>query len=324
MNTHNWKQQALHLAATTSLSWRKIAKELGVAKSSCSDYLRECLKAQQPTPDIVEAVENKEQEIARIKTQVKKERKNITHLVIPDTQCKPGISLDYLRWIGEYIAEKQPDVIIHLGDHADMPSLSSYDKGKKSAEGKRVKHDIEAAIEGMNVLLTPIKKVQDETGYTPEMVFLLGNHEERQARHVDANPELEGFLSYDSLRYKEMGWKVYDFLEVATIDGVAYSHYFANPMTGKPYTGTATNMLKTIGTSFTMGHRQVLDTATRFLHNGQQQWGLICGAAYEHEERYKGYQGNFHFRGIIVKHNVSNGSYEPMFVSLDYLKNKFN
>ena len=57
-----------------------------------------------------------------------------THLVIPDTQVKPGNSVEFLTHIGKYIVEKQPDTIIHLGDHADMPSLSSYDRGKKSFE----------------------------------------------------------------------------------------------------------------------------------------------------------------------------------------------
>ena len=66
MNTNNWKSEALRLAQETNLSWSKIAKELGVAKISCSDHLRECFKAQQPIPAVIEAVENKEQEIVRI------------------------------------------------------------------------------------------------------------------------------------------------------------------------------------------------------------------------------------------------------------------
>ena len=37
--------------------------------------------------------------------------------------------------------------------------------------------------------------------YKPKMVLTLGNHEERIMRHVNDNPELQGFLSYDNLRY---------------------------------------------------------------------------------------------------------------------------
>ena len=80
------------------------------------------------------------------------------HMVIPDTQVKPGNPLDHLRWAGEYAVEKKPDVIIHIGDHFDMPSLSTYDVGKKSFEGRRYINDINAGIEGMKAFLEPIEK----------------------------------------------------------------------------------------------------------------------------------------------------------------------
>ena len=94
-------------------------------------------------------------------------------------------------------------------------------------------------------------------------------------------------------------------------------------MTGKPLGGAAATRLKTIGHSFTMGHQQTLDYTVRFLSNGQQQNGLVAGACYLHDEDYKGYQGNAHWRGVIVKHQVCDGSYDPMFVSLDYLCRRY-
>ena len=66
-------------------------------------------------------------------------------MIIPDTQVKRGVDLSYLEWIGKYIVDKKPDVIVQIGDFADMPSLSSYDVGKKSFEGRRYKDDIETA-----------------------------------------------------------------------------------------------------------------------------------------------------------------------------------
>jgi len=58
-------------------------------------------------------------------------------VVIPDTQVKPGIDYTYLSFIGKYLVDKKPDIVVHLGDHWDMPSLSSYDIGKKTFEGRR-------------------------------------------------------------------------------------------------------------------------------------------------------------------------------------------
>ena len=46
------------------------------------------------------------------------------HCVIPDVQAKDGCDISYLADVGKYIVEKKPDVIVCLGDFADMPSLS--------------------------------------------------------------------------------------------------------------------------------------------------------------------------------------------------------
>src|ERR1044071_1352840 len=165
-----WQKAALELA-TQGISWRSIATRLGKSKSTVSDFLRQ----QEP------------------KTEYKEGK---THLFIPDSQVRKGVSLDFLRWIGEYIVRKRPDVIIHAGDFADMESLSSYDKGKRTAEGKRVQQDIDVAIKAMTILLAPLRKLQadqrarGEKVYEPRMVLTLGNHEDRITRHVNVNPEL--------------------------------------------------------------------------------------------------------------------------------------
>ena len=331
---NNWKDEAVVLHLTTELSWRAIAKKLGVPKSTVSDHLR--VRAVTATEEfggsVVKAPKkfNPKKDVYQILT-TERVRPNVTQLMIPDTQCKPDIDMSYLTHVGKYIASKKPAVIVHIGDHADMPSLSSYDKGKRKAEGKRVNRDIEASIEGMNRLLKPIYDLQQreleefgEVRYRPKMVLTLGNHEQRIERHVEANPELHGLFGYDNLRYKDMGWEVHDFLKPVTINGVSYVHFMANPFSGKPYGGMAMNVLKNVGESFCVGHKQTLDIATRFLPaSGAQQWAIIAGACYEHDEDYKGHQGNHHWRGIVVKHNVKDGSFNPMFVSLDYLRGRY-
>jgi hypothetical protein len=252
-----------------------------------------------------------------------------THLIIPDTQAKPNVPTDHLGWIGQYILDKKPDVIVHLGDHADMESLSSYDVGKKTFEGRRYKADIEAANEAFDILCNPLEtynkrvRATKHAQYLPERHLLLGNHEDRINRATNDDPKLDGTISTDDLNYKAHGWNVHPFLKPVEIDGIHYAHYWAAPMTGRPYGGTAAGRLSKIGHSFTMGHQQTLDYAVRFLSNGQQQCGLVAGAAYLHDEDYKGYQGNAHWRGIIVKHEVSEGAYDPMFVSLSYLCRKY-
>ena len=79
------------------------------------------------------------------------------HFVIPDTQVKDGVKTNHLRAAGNYIVDKKPSTIIHLGDHWDMPSLSSYEsKGSKYFHGKNYLIDIEAGLGGMETLLEPL------------------------------------------------------------------------------------------------------------------------------------------------------------------------
>ena len=121
---------------------------------------------------------------------------NKKHLVIPDAQFRPGDSPNFLRRIGQYIVEKQPDVVVCIGDFADMPSLSSYDVGKKSFEGRRYKNDIEAAHTGMEILLGPIKEYNAKAKkghrerYVPRLVLTLGNHEQRINKVTNSDPNL--------------------------------------------------------------------------------------------------------------------------------------
>lgn len=246
-------------------------------------------------------------------------------LVIPDTQVKPNVPTDHLEACGNFIVEKRPDVIVHIGDHFDMKSLSSYDRGMKASEGQRVQLDILSGQAAMVRLLTPLWRLQESQRrnkkkvYSPRMIFCIGNHEQRIMRHVEANAELDGLLSYDNLGLKEMGWEIHDFLQVVRVEGIAFSHYFYNPMSGRPYGGTVHTKLKNIKCSFVMGHQQGLDIATVTNNVGDKMWGLVAGSFYMHDEGYIGPQGNDHFRGIVMMHNVQNGDYNPCIIGMNYL-----
>lgn len=249
-----------------------------------------------------------------------------THLVIPDTQVKPGVPTDNLRWFGMYAAEKMPDVIVHLGDHWDMPSLSSYDKGKRAMEGRRYRADVQAGNDGMALLNAGIEEGIAKTRrgkrgiWRPRRILLRGNHEQRIIRATEMDAALDGTIGYYDL--ESPGWDVYDFLEVVDIDGVCYSHYYANRGTGKPLGGMAMTRLKQLGHTFIQGHQQTLEVATRFVLD-KQQWGIVAGAAYLHDEYYLGYQGNHHWRGILRLASVKDGSFDPMFISLDSLCRRY-
>jgi hypothetical protein len=244
------------------------------------------------------------------------------HLVIPDTQQKPGVRNDHLEWVGNYAVEKKPDVIIHIGDHWDMPSLSSYDKGKISFEGRRYVNDVKAGRVAMERFLKPLEDYnrENKVKYKPRMVFLLGNHEVRIVRVVDNNPEYQGKFDLADLGIQEYGWELHDFLKVVNIDGIDYSHYFTSGVMGRPVSSAAA-LLRERQRSATMGHVQNTDMA---MHKKTQQIALFAGTCYLHDEEYLGYQGNVQRRQIIVKHEVEEGCYDPMFVSLRFLEKAYS
>ena len=249
------------------------------------------------------------------------------HFVLPDVQAKPGQDFSFLRKIGEYLVEKQPEKIICLGDFADMPSLSSYDVGKKTFEGRRYTKDIDAATEAMATLLEPLwdynaraKKNKDKQ-YRPEMHLTLGNHEQRIDRAINSDAKLEGLISYDDLPYEDCGWKVYPFLDVVVIDGIAYSHYFVSGLMGRPATSANAQLNKT-HMSCISGHQQGLQIATGKTGDGKLIHSIIAGSCYEHNEDYLGRQGNNHWRGALMLNDVNDGDFDIMPLRISYLVNR--
>jgi hypothetical protein len=247
-----------------------------------------------------------------------------TILFIADCQVKDGEDLTYLSAIGQYLVDKKPDIVVNVGDFWDFPSLSSYDKGKLSFEGRRLKKDIEVGKRGMGMLLAPLREYQKTNpDYQPRMVFTLGNHEERILRVSKDNPEFDGFIGYHLL---ELGkdWEVHDFLKPVNIQGINFVHYLSNPFNGKPYGGNAASQLKSVGASFCVGHKQTLDVAIQPVIDGSLRIGIIAGACYPFNEAYKGHQGNNHFRGVVMLHEAKDGYADPSFVSTKFLIERLN
>lgn len=252
-----------------------------------------------------------------------------THFVIPDVQCKAGHNTQYLAHIGSHIISKRPDVVICLGDFADLPSLSSYDVGTKAFEGRRYKTDIAAVHEGMETLLNPInaynakaKKARKQQ-YKPRWVMLNGNHENRIVRATNSDPKLDGTIGLSDLKYEEYGWEVHPFLDVVVIDGIAYSHYHTSGIMGRPCV-TAQQQLNRKHQSCIAGHQQGFQIATGYRADGVRLTSIIAGSAYEHDESYLNQQTNNHWRGCLMLHNVdSQGQFDCVPIPLSYLKNKY-
>jgi hypothetical protein len=235
-----------------------------------------------------------------------------SHVLIPDTQVKAGVKTDHIHWAAQFIKEVKPDQVIIIGDWWDMPSLSSWSK-KREAEGQRYKKDIDAGMEAMELFM---KGAPKNTSYH----FCEGNHENRIDRYLDDFPHMEGHMSLGDCDVESFGIKRHKFLKPVKLDGVKYAHYFYNANSGRPF-ASARLMIKATHESCTAGHLQTKDDFMDHMPDSDRYVrGLIAGAFYQHDEEYKGPQGNNHWRGIIHKTNVRRGMYDLKEVSLHTLR----
>lgn len=301
-----------------------LAEEYGSAhlafKAGATDIPVRTLRERMKTARLSGLTPTFKKDAARVYT---RQRLGRMHMVIPDVQSKSGVQNDHLEWIGNYAVEKKPDVIVCIGDFWDMPALSAYDKGKISFEGRRYVNDVEAGKSAMRKFLKPIEDYNRtaKEKYEPRRVFCLGNHEIRIERLVDNNPEYEKKFSLHDLGIKdEFGWEMHDFLKVVTIDGIEYAHYFTSGVMGRPVSSAAALLRERQG-SATMGHVQFTDHA---IHKKTQRRAMFCGTCYLHDEPYLGAQGNSQRRQIIMKHEVDDGLYDLMEVSLNFLKKAYS
>ena len=249
-------------------------------------------------------------------------------LVIPDCQIKDGVPTEHLTWAGKAICDYRPDVVVNLGDFADMPSLSSHDvKGSKYFEGLRYKTDIAVAKEAMQKLLQPLRDLQSrqrtnkEKVYKPRLVMLMGNHENRIDRAVNNNPTLEGLITTKDLCY-DKDWEVHDFLRPVFIDGVGFSHYWPVGAMGRP-AGTAAAIINKLHMSCIAGHQQGKQVAYGKRADGTPVTAIIVGSYYLHDESYMDQLSNRHWRGLLVMNEVKDGAFDEMFLSMDYLQRKY-
>ena len=248
--------------------------------------------------------------------------------IIPDTQVRPGSDITHLIAAGKYAVEKKPETIVCLGDWADMPSLSSYDVGKKSFGGRRYMDDIQAAKDAMVAFLKPIRDEQarlirnKDKQWNPRLVLTLGNHEARITRAVEEDRKLEGLVKIEDLGYEESGWEVYPFLVPVSISGVTFCHYLTSGVAGRAIS-TAAALISKKHQSCIVGHQQGKQIAYATRADGSNITSMILGSYYTHDEAYMGPQGNKHWRGCAMLHQVNDGQFDEMLLSLDYLVSKY-
>jgi predicted phosphodiesterase len=242
-------------------------------------------------------------------------------LIIPDAHAHPDYDNDRFSLIGKAVARHRPEVVVCLGDFADMPSLSSYDRGKASFEGKRYWKDIECTKDAYLKMMAPIRELQDSLRaahrprYSPQLTMLTGNHEYRINMAADSNPQLHGTIGVHDLPWygQGEGWEVVPFKQFKEIAGVNFIHYVPTRMgTAMSSKHLAHAVCTEKAVSVVVGHSHILDYYERSRPDGSRFFGLSAGCFGhpDHDEGWSRGTDDIWWRGLVLLKGVENGYWQ--------------
>ena len=249
-----------------------------------------------------------------------------THLVIPDPHAHPNYNNDRALWVGKLINDIQPDVVINLGDLADMPSLASFDKGTRAAVGRTYRADTDSAVDFNDKLWSTVTARKRKL---PRRVILIGNHEQRIEKAVNSQPELHGAIGLNDLRYDDYYDDVVYYEGgtpgIITIDGISYAHYFPSGVMGRAISGEhpAYSLINKNYISSTQGHTHTVDFCVRTRPDGNKVMGLIAGVYQDYDSPWAGNVNKLWWRGVVIKRDVEDGRYNPEFISIERLREEY-
>lgn len=249
-----------------------------------------------------------------------------SHLIIPDQHAHPQHNNNRALWLGELIADLKPDVVVNIGDGWDMSSMSSYDRGKKSFQGRTYRADIEAGLDFQAKMWDRVKRRKKEMPYS---VFCMGNHEQRISRAIEIQPELEGAIGYGDLQLDDYYDETVNYSGstpgITTLDGVTYAHYFVSGIAARPLGGrhAADSLIVNKHASATCGHSHLADYANTRGLDGRWLHGCFAGCYQDYNNDWAGEVAELWWRGVVYKRNVEAGNYDIQFISLDAIRNEY-
>jgi len=300
---------------------RAAAKKLGLPKSTVSDIGRRVRRESDKELEIRMVKEGalmglpycvNESPVCAPPPIFQSLRSEIRHrpklLVIPDAHAHPDHDNNRFVALGRFINSERPDYVVSIGDFADMPSLSSYDRGTRGFEGRRYRRDVEATLDAQERMF---REVSEPTKIAWHKC--LGNHEDRIDRATNAHSELFGTIGTDDLGYREFGWEVHPYLSPIKLHGIMFCHYFASGVLGRPIGGinVGAALCNKLHQSAVQGHSHVFNHAEATRPDGQKIFGMSVGC-FSHPGHIEGWNAATHhnwWRGVVVLDDLDGEGY---------------
>lgn len=169
-------------------------------------------------------------------------------MVMGDPHSHPDYDNDRFEVAGEFALQQQVDSVVCMGDWFDYASLCKHST-RKSREGSRVVAETQHGQDALRRFMAPFtahararKRGLDRVA--PACHLILGNHDVRPDLIASDDPSLEGAVATD--RYDahiNHGWTLHPFKEVVTLRSIAFCHYMASGVMGRPVGGAQAALL---------------------------------------------------------------------------------
>ena len=239
-----------------------------------------------------------------------------TSILIPDAHREAGQPLHLMTMAGNMIVAKRPDRIVLMGDFSTVDSLSAWDMKKSlKMEGRRYKKDIDSAKQALDALFTPWINLQQkqrnwkEKIYRPEVIYILGNHEDRVARYVENHAQMEGHIDFVAdVGLDKGGITVVPYGEIITRGGINFAHCILDAAGKSPAGKYAIQRVAEMCSKPTIiGHLHRHEVANTKRHGAGLMQVLSCGCYFEGEPSYAKNANNAYYRGCWEVFHTSEG-----------------
>jgi hypothetical protein len=250
-------------------------------------------------------------------------------LVLTCAHSDPSVSNERFDWLGDFIYDVRPDMVVDLGDFDDMRSLNSYDtRYPKAIVAQSYQKDIEHGQEARDRIWRKFKEMKRKR---PVRIGFEGNHENRIKRAISLDPRIEGDRYGVSFKHLQTDYWYDEYHEyensgpsMKMYDGVLYAHFIATNF-GKALSSKhhASTLLDKMSVSTTVGHSHVLDYKRKADAFPRPINGLVAGCFKGAEESWAGQANRAWTKGVVLKTNLEDGDYDFNFISLKQLEKTY-
>ena len=205
-------------------------------------------------------------------------------LVIGDSHLEANSSLERYEWLGKFIVEEKPEVIVQIGDFVSMDCLSHWDYNHRAKmEGRRYQDEVRIAKEALRLMEHPMEvanKYSRESKkklYHPRKIWHEGNHEDRLRKYLEDRPELIGsFNLSEEIGAVKRKWEIVPYKEYSKVKDLLFTHVPFNnanqPISGKFICDKA---LVTHDRNVIFGHSHRLELSTDARHVSLKEFLLM-------------------------------------------------